>query len=67
MGCNRADFNFIGRLKSLNSSVDIATKESEFETQKGQDFSLLHVVQTGSGVHPTSYPMGTGGGKVAGV
>jgi hypothetical protein len=23
--------------------------------------SLLHVVQTGSGVHPTSYPMGTGG------
>jgi hypothetical protein len=24
-------------------------------------FSLLHVVQTGSGVHPTSYPMGTGG------
>jgi hypothetical protein len=21
----------------------------------------LHVVQTGSGVHPTSYPMGTGG------
>jgi hypothetical protein len=24
-------------------------------------FSLLHVVQTGSGVHPTSYPMGTTG------
>jgi hypothetical protein len=23
-------------------------------------FSLLHVVQTGSGVHPTSYKMGTG-------
>jgi hypothetical protein len=23
--------------------------------------SILHVVQTGSGVHPTSYPMGTGG------
>jgi hypothetical protein len=23
--------------------------------------SLLHVVQTGSGVHPTSYPMGTAG------
>jgi hypothetical protein len=28
-------------------------------------FSLLQVVQTGSGVHPTSYPMGTGG-KAAG-
>jgi hypothetical protein len=26
-----------------------------------QEFSLLHVVQTGSGVHTTSYPMGTGG------
>jgi hypothetical protein len=26
-----------------------------------QKFSLLHVVQTGSGVHPISYPIGTGG------
>jgi hypothetical protein len=26
----------------------------------GTRISLLHVVQTGSGVHPTSYPMGTG-------
>jgi hypothetical protein len=25
------------------------------------EFYLLHVVQTGSGVHSTSYPMGTGG------
>jgi hypothetical protein len=33
----------------------------EFESQKGQEFPLLHVVQTGSGVHPTSYPMDTGG------
>jgi hypothetical protein len=37
----------------------------------GQEFSLLHVFQTGSGAHPTSYPMGTGGpftgGKVAGA
>jgi hypothetical protein len=37
---------------------------------RGQEFSLLHVVQTGFGVHPTSYPMGTGGsfpgGKAAG-
>jgi hypothetical protein len=34
-------------------------------------FSLLHVVQIGSGAHPTSYPMGTGGSfpgsKAAGV
>jgi hypothetical protein len=26
-----------------------------------QDLSLLHVVQTGSGTHPASNPMGTGG------
>jgi hypothetical protein len=36
-----------------------------------EEFSLLLVIQSGSGVHPTSYPMGTGGSfpgsKVAGV
>jgi hypothetical protein len=26
-----------------------------------QDFSLFHSVQTGSGAHPASYPMDTGG------
>jgi hypothetical protein len=35
------------------------TDGSGFESQYGRGFSLLHVVQTGSGVHPTSYPMGT--------
>jgi hypothetical protein len=37
----------------------------------GSRISLFHVVQTGSGVHPTSYPMGTvgsfSGGKAAGA
>jgi hypothetical protein len=33
-----------------------------FDSRQGQDFSLLHNVQTGSGAHPASYPMGTGGG-----
>jgi hypothetical protein len=28
---------------------------------RGWEFSLYHRVQTGSGVHPTSYPMGTRG------
>jgi hypothetical protein len=37
------------------------TEGSEFESRYGQEFFLLHVVQTGSGVRPTSYPMGTGG------
>jgi hypothetical protein len=34
--------------------------KNEFESRWGQEILLLHVVQTGSGVHPTSYPMGTG-------
>jgi hypothetical protein len=37
----------------------------------GQEFCLLHAIQTTSGVHPTSYPMGTRGsftrGEVAGA
>jgi hypothetical protein len=43
----------------------------EFESRWGQEFSLLQIVQTGSEVHPTSCPMGTGGyfpgGKAAGA
>jgi hypothetical protein len=31
------------------------------ESQQGQNFSLLHNVQTGSGARPASYPMDTGG------
>jgi hypothetical protein len=26
----------------------------------GQEFSLVDIVQTGSGVHPSSHPVGTG-------
>jgi hypothetical protein len=36
------------------------TERSGFESRKGQELLLLHVVQTGSGVHPTFYTMGTG-------
>jgi hypothetical protein len=43
------------------------TEGSEFESQWGQKFSLLHVVQTGSGAHRISYPMGTGGSFFLGV
>jgi hypothetical protein len=39
---------------------------SEFESRWGQKFSILHVVPTGSRVHPTAYPMITGG-KAAGA
>jgi hypothetical protein len=33
---------------------------SEFESRWNQEFSLLLMVQTGSGAHPASYTMGTG-------
>jgi hypothetical protein len=47
------------------------TEGSEFESRWGQEFSPLHIVQTGSGAHPASNQVGTGcsfpGGKAAGV
>jgi hypothetical protein len=47
------------------------TEGSEFESQYSQVFSLVHIVQTGSRVHPASYQMSTGGsfpgGKAAEV
>jgi hypothetical protein len=42
------------------------TEGLEFGSLYGQEFSVLHVVQTGSGVHPTSYPMGNGGSFLGG-
>jgi hypothetical protein len=36
------------------------TKGLEFECWWGQEFSLLHFIETGSGAHLASYPMGTG-------
>jgi hypothetical protein len=47
---------------SRDSEVGIATVGSEFESRLGQEFSLLHSFQTGSGTHPIFYPTGTGGG-----
>jgi hypothetical protein len=52
---------------SCCSAVDIVTgyglvdRGVGVESRWGQEFSLLHVVQTGSWVQPTSYPVGTGG------
>jgi hypothetical protein len=47
------------------------TLVARFRLPAGQDFSLLHGVQTGCGAHPASDPMGTGGdfpgGKAAGA
>jgi hypothetical protein len=53
---------------SRDSSVGIATGNGLDDQGGGssspgrvKNFSLLHIVQTDSGVHPTSYKMGTGG------
>jgi hypothetical protein len=54
--------------KSPDSSVGIATDHGLDDRMIGVripvwagNFSLRHRVQTGSGAHPASYPMGTGG------
>jgi hypothetical protein len=52
----------------ISSLQDFPTKMLH---RQGQEFSHLHIVQTGSGAHLASYPMGTGGslpgGKAAGA
>jgi hypothetical protein len=62
---------------SRSSAVGIATgygldvDDSEFESRWGQEFSLLHIVNTGFEVHQNFYPMCIGGPfpgrKAAGV
>jgi hypothetical protein len=47
-------------------AIDWTTEVSEFVSGLGQEFSLPHIVQTGSGVHLTSCPVGTRG-KTAGA
>jgi hypothetical protein len=49
------DVNSRSRVRSI-----VVTTSNGLDGQQMQDFSLLHNVQTGSGAHPASYPMGTG-------
>jgi hypothetical protein len=57
------------KLHLLHDFSGWMTEGSEFESQEGKEFSLLHVSHTGSGAHPASYAMGAegsfSGGKVA--
>jgi hypothetical protein len=74
--------SFILNLGTLDGGARIAqsvwrlamgwtTKWSEFESWWEQEFSLLPVIQVGSGAHPASYQMDSGvsfpGSKAAGV
>jgi hypothetical protein len=52
------------KFESRDSSVGIATGyglNARVRFPAVKDFSLLHSIQTDSGAHPASYPMGTGG------
>jgi hypothetical protein len=44
---------------SLNSAMGWTAERSEFESLLGQELSILHVVQVGSGAHPAAFTMGT--------
>jgi hypothetical protein len=64
----RSLFGKYERIRSRSSSVSIATGNGLNDRMIGVRFpagagnlSLRNHVQTGSGAHPTSYPMGTGG------
>jgi hypothetical protein len=37
------------------------TQESWFDSRYGKDISLLHKIQSGSGAHPESYAVSSGG------
>jgi hypothetical protein len=45
---------------SSRYSDELRAGRPGFDSRQGQDFSRLHNVQTGSGAHPATYPMGTG-------
>jgi hypothetical protein len=47
-----------GYLSRYSSELVLDDRASVLERGK-RFFSLFHCVQTGSGAHPTSYPMGT--------
>jgi hypothetical protein len=59
--------------KSLGSVVGIATgygladRGAGVRASVGKTFSILHIIQTGSGVHTTFYRMGTDGALSPGV
>jgi hypothetical protein len=64
----------MGLSYELNISFErgfiLTTERSEFEPWNYQEFSLLHIVQKGSGAHIFSYPKNIGGffpeGKASG-
>jgi hypothetical protein len=60
-GIESAIMSSVSALSWSRYSDRLRTGWPGFNSRQGQDFSLLHNVQTGSGAHPASYPMGAGG------
>jgi hypothetical protein len=66
VGSSETSFKLTELYESCGSAVDKATgyllddRGVEFESRYCQEFSLLHIVQTGCGAHPASYQMGSG-------
>jgi hypothetical protein len=44
------------KLNSINIRRGLTIEGSEFESRWLQEFSLLHILQTGSEAHPASQP-----------
>jgi hypothetical protein len=63
--CERMKLLRVGVHSFLITPVSVASRRATgwtgLDSRQGQDVSLLHNVQTGSGAHPASYPMSTGG------
>jgi hypothetical protein len=59
-----------GNVVGIVTSYGLDCREIGVQGPGGQKFLLPHIVQTGFGVHPTSYAVSTGvsfpGGKAAG-
>jgi hypothetical protein len=49
------------RVVCMETGYELEDRGSESEYWYGEEFSLLHVIQTGSGAHPASYPMSSQG------
>jgi hypothetical protein len=43
------------------ATIGCTAERSDFDSQQEQDFSPIHVVQTGYGTHLSSYPTSDGG------
>jgi hypothetical protein len=52
------------RVVGIATGYGLEDQEVGVRVLMGQEFSFLHVVQTGSGAHPASYPMGNAGSYI---